>query len=151
MGDCCQQQFQHSQCVVIARDSQHIVFPDEACDRAVKPTSKPCERVDCPHWTALPWGECSASACGSLGLKTREVLCVRGEEMLDSTRCCGASQPEQAQPCRGEPCPTTSKPAGCPPGLEDIAPTFFCRDVVTNGRCNTFYAQFCQKSCTCKL
>lgn len=153
MGDCCNQQYQYRpvQCVVHRAHGDRVVFPDEACDRTVKPsTRRPCRREDCPYWRPHPWSECPVAGCGSLTLQTRVVQCVRGDEVLERTQCCTTNQPMEAQPCPVVPCPPTTAPL-CPPNDSPFVPPDFCKNQAALGHCegasNGYYRQFCAKTC----
>lgn len=103
-------QHRQVQCVV-GGDTQSL--SNEACSAVTKPAiNRPCQRPDCPTWSLSEWGECSAE-CGSQGLQTRTVQCLKGGgDVLEPDQCCGP-QPPEARPCLGGTCPTTPTPPIC--------------------------------------
>lgn len=87
------------------------VVDDSLCDPETQPEDRyrKCKNMDCPaRWWVGSWQHCTAT-CGSEGVRSRTVLCVRtvsGEEtVLHPVECKHLLKPKRVVPCnRDVPC-----------------------------------------------
>uniref|UniRef100_A0A915JT12 Uncharacterized protein n=1 Tax=Romanomermis culicivorax TaxID=13658 RepID=A0A915JT12_ROMCU len=65
---------------------------------------KPCHLGSCPFWRAHDWSSVSSISCGS-GQQQRLIECVNNDEVVDSSFCHSATQPERQRICHLIHCP----------------------------------------------
>lgn len=76
-------------------------------------TQASCPVVACPpvytySWVTGEYGACSAVACGTQGVKTRSVVCVRNDGAAVSDSFCNSEKPSTTIACSAPACPPTN-------------------------------------------
>lgn len=83
-----------------------------------------CSVQACKYaWLVGEYGACSAVACGTSGVQTRSVTCVRGDGVTVVDSFCTSEKPSTTKPCSTAPCVVNGTCGSANGALFSTAPT----------------------------